>query len=215
MHSGGREQKPVAERRLSTLIKVMKTLHDQYDGVEQVVKTIRHIVDYAHLYAPVSITDVPNSNQQIPSRPDLELRVSLAIDWSLSSGRPSDGADFASYLAKLFQNPTNVNMHLSPTKTTDEQQNGAENDQAREVVPVVAEQPGSDCAITPQSLLLESTNEATELDTFLDFDERPDTHLGGHCGQGWTDDNGLEAKMIKLLENSGHLDFYDLFIPTE
>ncbi|KAF5026983.1 hypothetical protein F66182_1013 [Fusarium sp. NRRL 66182] len=100
--SGDNERNMLLQKRLGTLIKTMRILREQYDGVDQVVKTIRHIVEYVSSYTPQRINGSTAKSQDLFGKFELALRVSLAIDWILSSGRSSDDKDFALYLRTLF-----------------------------------------------------------------------------------------------------------------
>ncbi|KAM5346068.1 hypothetical protein ACJ41O_009073 [Fusarium nematophilum] len=206
--SGDGEQKLVVERRLSTLIHAMKILHEQYDGVEGVVKTIRHIVDYVHSYVPKSVTGA-----QLSGDTDLALRVSLAMDWSLSSGRPSGGEDFTSYLGALFHQPSRINLPVSPVETDDGQQEDTTEGRTNDLVVTAAEQPVSDWIVTTPSSFAENT-ETAESEPFLGSDECPETPVTRDYGQSWSEESDLEKRINELLENCGELNFDDLLIPT-
>ncbi|RSL58705.1 hypothetical protein CEP54_007613 [Fusarium duplospermum] len=206
---GDGKQKLVVERRLSALIQAMKILHEQYDGVEGVIKTIRHIVDYVHSYAPKSVTDVGAMDQRLSGHSDLALRLSLAMDWSLSSGRSSDGDDFTSYLGTLFHQTPGINLPVSPFETNNEKQDGRTEDHA----PTATEHPVEDWAVTTPSSVIEGI-ETTESDPFFGSEECTDPPGARHCGQGLDEENDIERRIDELLENCGELNFDDLFIPT-
>lgn len=78
-----------------TLIDVMKLLHLQYDGVDWVARVVRYIVDLVQgdpaIGADGNVTDWA---ELLAVRPRTYLRMSLAMDLSMSSGRLPDKKDF-------------------------------------------------------------------------------------------------------------------------
>lgn len=84
-----------------TLIEVMKAMHVQYDGVDWVARLVRFLVDsvqddLAFTAAGGSVTDWA---ELLAVKPRTYLRLSLAMDLSMSSGRFPDKKDF--FLARL------------------------------------------------------------------------------------------------------------------
>ncbi|KAH6651705.1 hypothetical protein BKA67DRAFT_679981 [Truncatella angustata] len=98
-------QQAVKQHRLNILIEAMKTYQPQYDGVDYVSETIRHIVTLAQLDtpAPPSVTNPINDWQDIlASQPGCYLRLAMTMDLSLSKGRLPEEADFPASLRGLF-----------------------------------------------------------------------------------------------------------------
>ncbi|KAH7161088.1 fungal-specific transcription factor domain-containing protein [Dactylonectria macrodidyma] len=89
------------QRQLTALIKAMKVFHEQYDGVEDVVRTIRNIIH--HIQVHVEISSSQTTRPPLTESPNWDLLLSLAIDWSLSTGKSPDGQDFSKYLQGLFK----------------------------------------------------------------------------------------------------------------
>jgi hypothetical protein len=98
-------QSALKQHRLNILIEAMKTYQPQYDGVDWVSETIRHIVNLAQLdtSSPTPKNSVISDWTDIlASQPSFYLRLALTMDLSLSKGRlPSDG-DFPLSLRGLF-----------------------------------------------------------------------------------------------------------------
>ncbi|KAI8955540.1 hypothetical protein F4801DRAFT_270950 [Xylaria longipes] len=111
----------IKQQRLNVLIEAMKTYQPQYDGVDYISETIRHIVNLAQIDSPInspstssSITMPPqdhmNSMQPIISdwtdilafNPDSYLRLSMTMDISISKGRLAKESDFPVRLRGLF-----------------------------------------------------------------------------------------------------------------
>lgn len=90
------------QRQLSTLIKAMKVFHEQYDGVEDVVKTIRNVIRHIQVHVEISSAEAAERNEPLSDGSNWDLLLSLAIDWSLSTGKSADGQDFTTYLGGLF-----------------------------------------------------------------------------------------------------------------
>lgn len=83
----------------------MKTYQPQYDGVDYVSETIRHIVTLAQLDtpAPPSVANPINDWQDIlASQPGCYLRLAMTMDLSLSKGRLPEESDFPASLRGLF-----------------------------------------------------------------------------------------------------------------
>ncbi|KAH6980793.1 fungal-specific transcription factor domain-containing protein [Ilyonectria sp. MPI-CAGE-AT-0026] len=93
------------QRQLSTLIKAMKVFHEQYDGVEDVVKTIRNVIRHIQLHVEISSAEAAERNEPLSDSSNWDLLLALAIDWSLSTGKSADGQDFTTYLGGLFSQP--------------------------------------------------------------------------------------------------------------
>ncbi|KAI1425756.1 hypothetical protein F5Y12DRAFT_344888 [Xylaria sp. FL1777] len=109
------------QQRLNILIEAMKTYQPQYDGVDYISETIRHIVNLAQIDPPsnsatasssivASPQDTPNSMQPIisdwtdilASHPNSYLRLSMTMDISISKGRLATETDFPVKLRGLF-----------------------------------------------------------------------------------------------------------------
>ncbi|KAI0804418.1 hypothetical protein GGR55DRAFT_691011 [Xylaria sp. FL0064] len=109
------------QQRLNVLIEAMKTYQPQYDGVDYISETIRHIVNLAQIDPPnnsanspssitVSPQDPTNSMQPIisdwtdilASNPGSYLRLSMTMDISISKGRLAKETDFPVKLRGLF-----------------------------------------------------------------------------------------------------------------
>lgn len=116
-------QSALKQHRLNVLIEAMKTYQPQYDGVDWVSETIRHIVNLAHLDGVQSNAseganpssnnddtgDRSNGNAQIQdwtdiltSHPSLYLRLALTMDLSLSKDRLPEEGDFPASLRGLL-----------------------------------------------------------------------------------------------------------------
>lgn len=83
----------------------MKTYQPQYDGVDYVSETIRHIVTLAQLDTPAPPTVAnPISDWQdiLASQPGSYLRLAMTMDLSLSKGRLPEESDFPASLRGLF-----------------------------------------------------------------------------------------------------------------
>lgn len=83
-----------------TIIDVMKLMHLQYDGVDWVARVVRYIVDLVQGDPAVGSGGhhVTDWAELLAVRPRTYLRMSLAMDLSMSSGRLPDKTDF---LARL------------------------------------------------------------------------------------------------------------------
>ncbi|CAK7205209.1 hypothetical protein SEUCBS139899_007975 [Sporothrix eucalyptigena] len=99
------------QHRLNILIEAMKTYQPQYDGVDWVSETIRHIVNLANLDEP---TGGANNNNNasgngitdwtdiLASNPSWYLRLALTMDLALSKNRMPEERDFPVGLRGLF-----------------------------------------------------------------------------------------------------------------
>ncbi|KAJ2973401.1 hypothetical protein NUW58_g8948 [Xylaria curta] len=115
-----RRRTALKQQRLNVLIEAMKTYQPQYDGVDYISETIRHIVNIAQIDPPsgqnstTSITasaQDPTSSMQpiisdwtdiLASNPSSYLRLSMTMDISISKGRLAKEADFPVKLRGLF-----------------------------------------------------------------------------------------------------------------
>lgn len=100
-------QAALKQHRLNILIEAMKTYQPQYDGVDKISDTIRHIVGLAQL------DGIPPDNGQgggkirdwsdiLTSHPSLYLRLALTMDLSLSKDRLPEEGDFPASLRGLL-----------------------------------------------------------------------------------------------------------------
>jgi len=110
------EEEILNRRRLGILIKAMKTLREQYDGIEQIASNIRQIADHVREIALHSTEEAAKHNQKDIFDFDLLLKVSLAMDWSLSNGSSPTDKDFKAYLEELFHTHP---IHASPKQARD------------------------------------------------------------------------------------------------
>ncbi|KAF2970947.1 hypothetical protein GQX73_g2581 [Xylaria multiplex] len=117
-----RRRTALKQQRLNVLIEAMKTYQPQYDGVDYISETIRHIVNLAQIdpptnpasTAPSSITVVPQDSATsmqpiisdwtdiLASNPGSYLRLSMTMDISISKGRLAKETDFPVKLRGLF-----------------------------------------------------------------------------------------------------------------
>lgn len=111
----------VKQQRLNVLIEAMKTYQPQYDGVDYISETIRHIVNLAQIDPPTNTQNTTSSMMMIPqdsansmqpiisdwtdilaSHPNSYLRLSMTMDISISKGRLARETDFPVKLQGLF-----------------------------------------------------------------------------------------------------------------
>ncbi|KAI1855664.1 hypothetical protein JX265_006067 [Neoarthrinium moseri] len=101
-----RPQDAVKQHRLNILIEAMKTYQPQYDGVDYVSETIRHIVTLAQLDTPAPPSSTSNNitdwQDILSSQPGCYLRLAMTMDLSLSKGRLPEESDFPASLRGLF-----------------------------------------------------------------------------------------------------------------
>ncbi|KAI0539743.1 hypothetical protein GGR58DRAFT_463252 [Xylaria digitata] len=117
-----RRRTALKQQRLNVLIEAMKTYQPQYDGVDYISETIRHIVNLAQIDPPnnsatapsSSITVVPQDSATsmqpiisdwtdiLASNPGSYLRLSMTMDISISKGRLAKETDFPVKLRGLF-----------------------------------------------------------------------------------------------------------------
>ncbi|XXH02568.1 hypothetical protein Hte_008945 [Hypoxylon texense] len=103
------------QHRLNILIEAMKTYQPQYDGVDYISETIRHIINLAQLDAPASsgigFSSLLNDGKQpsiadwtdiLASQPGYYLRLAMTMDLCFSKGRLVEESDFPANLRGLF-----------------------------------------------------------------------------------------------------------------
>ena len=96
------------QHRLNILIEAMKTYQPQYDGVDWVSETIRHIVNLAQLDGPAgarpNMTDTAPSDWTdiLASNPSWYVRLALTMDLALSKNRMPEERDFPASLRGMF-----------------------------------------------------------------------------------------------------------------
>ncbi|KAI1136084.1 fungal-specific transcription factor domain-containing protein [Hypoxylon sp. FL0543] len=102
------------QQRLNILIEVMKTYQPQYDGVDYISETIRHIINISRLDTPASNGGFPSfcadgKQSQISdwtdilaSQPGYYLRLAMTMDLCFSKGRLAEESDFPANLRGLF-----------------------------------------------------------------------------------------------------------------
>ncbi|OHE99847.1 fungal specific transcription factor domain-containing protein [Colletotrichum orchidophilum] len=104
-------QSALKQHRLNILIEAMKTYQPQYDGVDWVSETIRHIVNLAQIDSPArgeTANATPGGaviadwTDILASQPSSYLRLALTMDLSLSKGRLPEDGDFPVSLQGLF-----------------------------------------------------------------------------------------------------------------
>lgn len=103
------------QHRLNILIEAMKTYQPQYDGVDYISETIRHIINLAQLDAPAStgvgFSSLYSDGKQpsisdwtdiLASQPGYYLRLAMTMDLCFSKGRLVEESDFPANLRGLF-----------------------------------------------------------------------------------------------------------------
>ncbi|KAI0008714.1 fungal-specific transcription factor domain-containing protein [Xylariaceae sp. FL0662B] len=114
--AGSDMQLALKQHRLNILIQAMKTYQPQYDGVDYISETIRHIINLAQLDPPTDTNNINSSPFSSPinqasisswsdilaSQPGYYLRLAMTMDLSLSKGRLADESDFPASLRVLF-----------------------------------------------------------------------------------------------------------------
>jgi hypothetical protein len=98
-------QEVAKQNRLNILIEAMKTYQPQYDGVDYVSETIRHIVTLAQLDTPAppsASNTISDWTDILASQPGCYLRLAMTMDLSLSKGRLPEESDFPASLRGLF-----------------------------------------------------------------------------------------------------------------
>jgi len=107
-----RRQTALKQHRLNVLIEAMKTYQPQYDGVDYISETIRHIVNLAQIDPPGNSSNQESASNKKPlisdwtdilaSHPNSYLRLSMTMDISISKGRLARETDFPVKLRGLF-----------------------------------------------------------------------------------------------------------------
>ncbi|KAI1464078.1 fungal-specific transcription factor domain-containing protein [Daldinia caldariorum] len=108
-------QMAAKQHRLNILIEAMKTYQPQYDGVDYISETIRHIINLAKLDAPASkgwcFSGLSTDGKQpapadwtdiLASQPGYYLRLAMTMDLCFSKGRLAEESDFPANLRGLF-----------------------------------------------------------------------------------------------------------------
>ncbi|KAI0882230.1 uncharacterized protein GGS22DRAFT_49430 [Annulohypoxylon maeteangense] len=103
------------QHRLNILIEAMKTYQPQYDGVDYISETIRHIINIAQLDTPSTagsgFSSLYNDSKQpsisdwtdiLASQPGYYLRLAMTMDLCFSKGRLAEESDFPASLRGLF-----------------------------------------------------------------------------------------------------------------
>ncbi|KAI1209186.1 uncharacterized protein F4807DRAFT_427495 [Annulohypoxylon truncatum] len=103
------------QHRLNILIEAMKTYQPQYDGVDYISETIRHIINIAHLDTPTNaglgLASLYSDGKQptisdwtdiLASQPGYYLRLAMTMDLCFSKGRLVEETDFPASLRGLF-----------------------------------------------------------------------------------------------------------------
>jgi hypothetical protein len=90
------------QHRLNILIEAMKTYQPQYDGVDKISDTIRHIVNLAQLDGGGDGRKIKDWTDILTSHPSLYLRLALTMDLSLSKDRLPVEGDFPASLRGLL-----------------------------------------------------------------------------------------------------------------
>lgn len=113
-----RRRTALKQQRLNILIEAMKTYQPQYDGVDYISETIRHIINLAQIDPPTDGPETPSisslsqdSSMQpiisdwtdiLASNPGSYLRLAMTMDISISKGRLAKETDFPLKLRGLF-----------------------------------------------------------------------------------------------------------------
>ncbi|KAI1331336.1 hypothetical protein F5Y16DRAFT_422889 [Xylariaceae sp. FL0255] len=88
----------------------MKTYQPQYDGVDYISETIRHIINLAELDQPkkrntgttTAAGNVSDWKEMLASHPGFYLRLAMTMDISISKGRLAEESDFPVGLRGIF-----------------------------------------------------------------------------------------------------------------
>lgn len=161
---GQNSQTALKQHRLNVLIEAMKTYQPQYDGVDWVSETIRHIVNLAQLdgvqpNGSEGSNSSTNNNETgessngngkiqdwtdiLTSHPSLYLRLALTMDLSLSKDRLPEEGDFPASLRGLLTGAS-ANSPMRVLLGANKQQ--PERPQQQHLRPV----PGSMSSLPPQ-----------------------------------------------------------------
>ncbi|KAI0126393.1 fungal-specific transcription factor [Xylariales sp. AK1849] len=137
-------QEAVKQHHLNILIEAMKTYQPQYDGVDYISETIRHIVTLAQLDTPEppSTSNTISDWQDIlASQPGCYLRLAMTMDLSLSKAslRGLFTAGYSSIKALMGSGKT----HLAPLPHQNTQNTNYFNPQDLAFVPNVSLPPGT------------------------------------------------------------------------
>lgn len=92
-----------------TLIEVMRAMQQQYDGVDWLARVVRFLVDLVQddlAYTAANGRAVSDWSELLAVKPKTYLRLSLAMDLSMSSGRFPDKKDFLDKVDSLWQGRT-------------------------------------------------------------------------------------------------------------
>lgn len=114
-HTPPDPQMAAKQHRLNILIEAMKTYQPQYDGVDYISETIRHIINIAQLDAPTSAgvgfsglgndgkpSSISDWTDILASQPGYYLRLAMTMDLCFSKGRLVEESDFPANLRGLF-----------------------------------------------------------------------------------------------------------------
>ncbi|KAK2017174.1 fungal-specific transcription factor domain-containing protein [Colletotrichum eremochloae] len=120
-------QSALKQHRLNILIEAMKTYQPQYDGVDWVSETIRHIINLAQIDSPPQggpknsegRAAIADWTDILASQPSSYLRLALTMDLSLSKGRLPEDGDFPVSLRGLFTGGFNPLKALLERKRED------------------------------------------------------------------------------------------------
>ncbi|KAK1969265.1 fungal-specific transcription factor domain-containing protein [Colletotrichum sublineola] len=120
-------QSALKQHRLNILIEAMKTYQPQYDGVDWVSETIRHIINLAQIDSPPQGGPKNSEGRAViadwtdilASQPSSYLRLALTMDLSLSKGRLPEDGDFPVSLRGLFTGGFNPLKALLERKRED------------------------------------------------------------------------------------------------
>ncbi|KAI0141635.1 hypothetical protein GGR57DRAFT_403338 [Xylariaceae sp. FL1272] len=132
-----KSQIALKQSRLNILIEAMKTYQPQYDGVDYISETIRHIINLSQLDHPSTTAKTSTTNQgttdssaqptisdwadMLASQPGYYLRLAMTMDISISKGRLAEESDFPVGLRGLFStglSPVQSLMARGRTTTT-------------------------------------------------------------------------------------------------
>ncbi|PNH44324.1 hypothetical protein VD0004_g3339 [Verticillium dahliae] len=119
-------QSALKQHRLNILIEAMKTYQPQYDGVDLVSETIRHIVNLAQIDPPADGANnqadgsaISDWTDILASQPSSYLRLALTMDLALSKGRLPEDGDFPVSLRGLFTGGFNALRTLIEQKRSE------------------------------------------------------------------------------------------------
>lgn len=107
-------QAALKQHRLNILIEAMKTYQPQYDGVDKISDTIRHIVNLAQLDGGGDGGKIKDWTDILTSHPSLYLRLALTMDLSFSKDRLPVEGDFPASLRGLLGAGGGANTSSGP-----------------------------------------------------------------------------------------------------